>query len=132
MNMGHFWRKASQLVGNTDPETGEVVVENYDDFDCGKEIVEAVQRGDIKKDDILLMFSMDGAQLYKGKKSDCWIYIWVILNLSPDKRYKKRYVMPGGFIPGPNAPKDPNSFVFTGLHHVSALQREGLKIWKHH
>ncbi len=130
MNMGHFWRKASQLVGNTDPETGEVVVENYDDFHCGKEIVEAVQRGDIKKDDILLMFSMDGAQLYKGKKSDCWIYIWVILNLSPDKRYKKRYVMPGGFIPGPNAPKDPNSFVFPGLHHVSALQREGLKIWK--
>ncbi len=49
MNMGHFWRKASQLVGNTDPETGEVVVENYDDFHCGKEIVEAVQRGDIKK-----------------------------------------------------------------------------------
>ncbi len=35
-NMGHFWRKASQLVGNIDPQTGEVVVENYDDFDCGK------------------------------------------------------------------------------------------------
>ncbi len=76
------------------------------------------------------MFSMDGAQLYKGKKSDCWIYIWIILNLSPDRRYKKRYVVPGGFIPGPNAPKDPDSFVYPGLHHLSALQKEGLKIWK--
>ncbi len=130
MDMGHFQRRISEIVGNVDPLTGEIVVEDYDDFDCGSDIIDAVRRGDIKKDDILLMYSIDGAQLFKGKKSDCWIYIWVILNLSPDKRYKKRYVMPGGFIPGPNAPKDTDSFVFPGLHHVSALQREGLKIWK--
>lgn len=129
-NMDHFWKTVNELIRFVDPETGEVVVLNYNDFNCGSEIIEAVQRGDIKENDILLMFSMDGAQLYKGKKSDCWIYIWVILNLSPDRRYKKRYVMPGGFIPGPNAPKDPDSFVFPGLHHVSALQKEGLKMWK--
>lgn len=72
---------------------------------------------------------MDGAQLYAHKASDCWIYIWVIMDLSPDERYKKRHVIPGGFIPGPNKPKNIDSFLFPGLHHLSALQREGLSIW---
>lgn len=104
--MEHFWNHISQIVGNVDPQTGEVLVENYNDFYCGSEIIDAVKRGDIGKDDHLLMFSIDGAQLFKGKKSECWIYIWVVLNLGPDLRYKKRYVMPGGFIPGPRGPED--------------------------
>ncbi len=129
-NMEHFWKSMQEILNNVDPELGDLVLENYDDFDCGSDIIKAVQRGDIGKDDTLLMFSIDGAQLFKGKKSDCWIYIWVILNLSPDRRYKKHYVLPGGFIPGPNNPKDVDSFSYPGLHHVSALQREGLKVWK--
>jgi hypothetical protein len=48
---------------------------------------------------------MDGTQLYAHKASDCWIYIWVIMDLSPDEHYKKRHVLPGGFIPSPNKPK---------------------------
>jgi len=70
---------------------------------------------------------MDGAQLYKNKSSDCWIYIWVLFDLGPEFRYKKPYVLPGGFIP--KKPKNPDSFMFPGIHHLSALQREGLKIW---
>jgi hypothetical protein len=27
------------------------------------------------------------------------------MDLSPDKHHKKRHVLPGGFIPGPNKPK---------------------------
>jgi hypothetical protein len=42
---------------------------------------------------------------------------------------KKAYVLPGGFIPGPNKPKNMDSFLFPGLHHLCALQREGLYIW---
>ncbi|KAF9219828.1 hypothetical protein BS17DRAFT_797917 [Gyrodon lividus] len=49
--------------------------------------------------------------------------------MSPDKCYKKINVIPGGFIPGPNKPKNVDSFLFPSLHHVSALQREGLLIW---
>jgi hypothetical protein len=41
-----------------------------------------VDRGDIGPDDTTLLFSMDGAHLYQDKKSDCWIYVWVILNMS--------------------------------------------------
>ena len=75
------------------------------------------------------MLSVDGAQLYRYKMSHCWIYIWVIIDHAPDVRYKKKNVLPGGFIPGPNKPKNLDSFLFPGLHHVSALQREGLSVW---
>ena len=51
------------------------------------------------------------------------------MDLSPNERYKKRHVLPGGFIPGPNKPKNLDSFLFPGLHHVRALQIEGLHIW---
>ncbi|KAF8897774.1 hypothetical protein BD779DRAFT_1667695 [Infundibulicybe gibba] len=47
---------------------------------------------------MLLMLSIDGAQLYQNKASDCWIYIWVVLDHSPDIRYKKKYVLPGGLF----------------------------------
>ena len=75
------------------------------------------------------LYSIDGAQLYQSKQSDCWIYIWVILDLAPDLHYKKRHIFPGGFIPGPNKPKNVDSFIFPGLHHVAALMKEGLGVW---
>ena len=75
------------------------------------------------------MLSIDGAQLYEHKESNCWIYIWILVDLGPDKRYKIRNILPGGVIPGPHSPKDLDSFLFPGLAHVSALQHEGLPIW---
>ena len=91
--------------------------------------MEAADNAPINKYDTVLMLSVDGAQLYKSKQSECWIYIWIIVDLSPDKRYKIRNILPGGVIPGPNSPKNIESFLFPGLAHVSALQREGLPIW---
>ena len=86
----------------------------YDDFYSGVDYLDAVSEEKIKNGDTILLFSLDGAQLYEHKQSDCWIYIWVILNLSPDKRYKKKHVLPGAFIPGPNKPKNIDSFLFPG------------------
>jgi hypothetical protein len=53
----------------------------------------------------------------------------VILDHSPDVRYKKKHVLPGGFIPGPNKPKNVDSFLFPGVRHVAAIQVDGLGIW---
>jgi hypothetical protein len=78
---------------------------------------------------MVLMLSIDGAQLYQSKQSDCWIYIWVVYDLAPDKRYKKKYVLPGGFIPGPNKPKNVDSFLFPGVYHAAALMKDGLCNW---
>jgi Transposase family tnp2 len=93
------------------------------------DLIWAFDDGCIGADDIILMFLIDGAQLYAMKASACWIYIWVLLNLPPVLRYKKDHVFISGFIPGPNNPKNLDSFLFPGLQHLVALQREGLQIW---
>ena len=102
---------------------------SYDDILDGEAYLEAVEDGQISGYDTLLMFSIDSAQLYRDKKSECWIYIWILLDLGPDERYRVRNILPGGIIPGPRGPEHLDSFLFPGLAHVSALQKEGLKLW---
>ncbi|KAH9851446.1 hypothetical protein C2E23DRAFT_869376 [Lenzites betulinus] len=80
----------------------------YFDLVSGQKLLECIANGTIGEHD-----------LYRNKKSDCWI-------ISPDKRYKKVYILPGAIIPGPNHPGVIDSFLFPGFYHVSALMREGL------
>jgi hypothetical protein len=49
------------------------VLDSYNDFFHGSEYLRAVDDSHIKLGDMILMFSMDGAQLYHNKNSDCWI-----------------------------------------------------------
>jgi hypothetical protein len=96
------------------------------------DLINAFEDRHIKEDDIVLMFSINSAQLYAKKASTCWIYIWVLFNLPSSLRYKKSFVFIGGFIPGPNNPKNIDSFLLPGLQHLVSLhclQKEGLQIW---
>ena len=68
------------------------------------------------------MLLINGVQLYQSKQSDCWIYIWVLMDLTPELCYNNKYVLPGSFIPGPNKPKNLDYFMYTGLHHLVVLQ----------
>ena len=101
----------------------------YDDILSGNTYLSAVEDSSIGEYDTVLMLSIDGVQLYEHKQSDCWIYIWIILDLGPDKRYKVQNILLGGVIPGPKPPDNIESFLFPGLAHLSALQKEGLHIW---
>ncbi len=123
-----YRRRITRTIIN-ELEANNGLLSSYDDFFYGSDYLKSVKTGEIGDDDIVLMLSIDGAQLYTHKSSDCWIYIWVIMDLSPDERYTKRHVLPGGFIPGPNKPKNVDSFLFPGLHHLCAIQHEGLRIW---
>ena len=76
-----------------------------------------------------MQISIDGAQLRPDQPSEAWVFIWVFHNLPPELRYKKRFVIPGAIVPGPNKPGDIDSFLFPSLFHVAALQREGLWIY---
>ncbi|KAJ7691750.1 hypothetical protein B0H17DRAFT_1169055 [Mycena rosella] len=87
----------------------------YTDFFHGNDYVDAVRAGKIKAHDNVLMISVDGAQLYRNKASDSWIATWLILDRSPGTRYKKKAIL--------------LIFIYTGLYHLAALQREGLKVW---
>jgi len=99
-------------------------IEEYNDTSCSKDLLDAWAAGKFTKDDIALQISIDSAQLYRDKESDLWIFIWIVHNLPPDFHYKKSFV-----IPGPKKPKEIDLFLFPSLHHVSGLQREGLRLW---
>ncbi|KAG1837569.1 hypothetical protein DFJ58DRAFT_862856 [Suillus subalutaceus] len=101
-NMSYLREETRHLTEKLQTNGG--VVDVFDDIFKGHDFLLAVQRGDIKPDDVILMISLDGAQLYESKSSDCWIYIW------------KQFVLPGGFIPGPKKPKNIDSFIFPGMH----------------
>ena len=127
-SMRYLWEKTQELfhdiVATRSPDIPLV-----NDIVMGWDFLGAVLDGDIKEHDIVLMVSLDGAQLYESKESDCWMYIWIIGNLSPDIRYRKLNVLPGSFIPGPKKPKNLDSFLFPGMHHLAAIQCEGLSMW---
>ncbi|GAW10278.1 hypothetical protein LENED_012525 [Lentinula edodes] len=107
-----------------------VKVSAYKDFFDGSDYLEAVAEGKIADNDMVVLLSIDGAQLYRNKASDCWMYIWVVLDHDPSNRYKVQHVLLGGVIPGPNKPKNLDSFLFTGLYHISAIQQAGgFRIW---
>ncbi|KAL4077692.1 hypothetical protein J3A83DRAFT_4356622 [Scleroderma citrinum] len=85
------------------------LVNSYNGIFCSQAYLDAVTQNRIECDDMLLMILIDGMQLYKSKESNCWIYIWII-----SQPLKLKIV---------------NSFLFPGLHHLSAVQHKGLYIW---
>ena len=126
-NIRHRSQRTAAIIAEIEENAGHITL--FNDIYHGSEYLAAVERGDITRDDMILIMSIDGAQLYQMKASDCWISIWIIGDHAPDMRYKKKYVLPSTFMPGPNKPKHPDSFMFPALHHLAALQKEGLMIW---
>lgn len=126
-DMFYRWERTQDLrQERTQPDDPLYI---YDDILCGSAYLDLVDDGAIDEYDTVLMLSTDGAQLHEHKESNCWIYIWILVDLAPDKRYKIRSILPGGVIPGPHSPKNLDSFLFPGLAHISALQHERLHIW---
>ena len=64
-------------------------MESYDDMACSQDLLQAWASGWFTKNDITLQFSIDSAQLYWDRASNCWMFIWIIHNLLPGLRYKK-------------------------------------------
>jgi hypothetical protein len=123
----HYLREERECILSDISRNG--CLDRYSKILHETELIEAFWDKHIGEDNIVLMFSIDSAQLYTMKASACWIYIWVILDLAPERQYKKKHVLIGGFIPGPNNPKNLDSFLLPGLQHLVALQKEGLRIW---
>jgi hypothetical protein len=122
--MRHRIRKTNEIIADIRKNSNRILA--YDDVFHGSQYLRAVCEHKIKKDDVFLMFLLDGAQLYRDKASDFWFSIWVILNLSPDLRYKKKYVLPSCFVPGPNYLGNMDSFLLPSFRHLSALQKKAL------
>jgi len=105
----------------------------YDDIFSGSKFLDFAEQVQLGPNDTTVTLSLDGVQLYQNKKSDTWIAIWIINDYDPMTRYKKKHVLPALVIPGPNKPKNVDSFMYGSLHHLLALQHEnegrGLQVW---
>ena len=123
--------QVTEMLDNLQADGGADMV--YNDIFSGSELQDLVEHLKITGDDTIVSLSLDGAQLYQNKKSDTWISIWILNNISPNQRYQKKQILPGTIIPGPNKPKITDSYFYPGIHHLSALQCEnngaGLRIW---
>ncbi|GLB36899.1 hypothetical protein LshimejAT787_0311860 [Lyophyllum shimeji] len=126
--MMHYLENMTEKILKCADENGGQINE-YTDTACGQDSLNAWRTGKIKKGDIAIQISLDGAQLYRDKESDCWMFIYIFHNLAPDSRYTKRFVIPGSFFGGPGKPKHYDSVMHPALYHIAALQNEGLRYW---
>jgi hypothetical protein len=105
----------------------------YDDIFSGSDFLNFAERVQLGPNDTTITFSLDGTQLYQNKKSDTWIGVWIINDYDPTTRYKNKHILPALVIPGPNKPKNIDSFTYRSFYHLSALQHEndwkGLRVW---
>jgi hypothetical protein len=104
-------------------------IQDYNDICCGSEYLDLVKSGQISDNDMLLVLSMDGAQLYWNKESDTWFSIATLVDFTPEICHMKERVLPLFMIGGPNAPQNHDSFLFPMLAHLAACQKLGLQIW---
>ena len=90
----------------------------------GKLVHELEERGLFaNKRDISLSFHTDGVKLFKSRSSfHVWPLLLIINNLPPDQRFKKENVLFLGVIPGPNQPKDIDSFLRPLVNELKELQ----------
>jgi hypothetical protein len=112
--LGQKMQEVEEMLDNLQTEDGADVV--YDDILCGSEMQDLAKHINITAHDTVISSSLDGAQLYQNRKSDTWISIWILHNFSPTHRYWKGHIFPGTIIPGPNKPKNIDSFLFRGAH----------------
>ncbi|EJD38499.1 hypothetical protein AURDEDRAFT_30561, partial [Auricularia subglabra TFB-10046 SS5] len=123
-----YWdRRTSSLLAQL---YERVPIDPIDDTMCGEDVLTAMLEEKLGPDDTVLVASLDGLQLYRNKQSGCWLWAFYLINMSPCGRYKKKYVLPGGSVPGPRKPEVMESVLFRTLEHISAVNRDGgLRIW---
>ena len=69
---------------------------------------------------MIVIQSVDGAQIYKNKQSDAVFGLFKILDLPPELSHMKHAVLPAFLIGGPDPPKHIDSFMYPTLAHLAA------------
>ena len=57
-----------------------------------------------------------------------WPLLLINLNIPPSERFKEEHLILLGVIPGPNGPKDMNSFLHPMINEFKVL-KEGVDCW---
>jgi len=57
-----------------------------------------------------------------SRSNDCWLIIFINMNLPPTERYLKNNIFICGLLPGPKCPKDMNSFLYPMVTELKMLE----------
>jgi hypothetical protein len=125
-DMKYGFKTMQENIQLRDENRGHLPKSN--DVFSGAAILDHFERGRVNQHDVMGLYACDGAQLYQSQNSDCWFGSLVILNLPPDMRYKQEHVCPVLIIPGPNKPKNMDSFHYPLFHQFAALMKQGFAI----
>ncbi|KAN0111923.1 hypothetical protein V8E52_008013 [Russula decolorans] len=68
-NMHYRERTTTEILEYARTHGGKL--KEYNDTTCGRDYLDAIETGKISRDDVLVQFSLDGAQLYCDKESNC-------------------------------------------------------------
>jgi hypothetical protein len=90
------------------------------DGDLYKELVDEGYFKD--EQNVALIGFTDGFQIFKQKTDDCWAIMFINANLPPNERVKKENLLISAIIPGPNQPKNFNSFLRPIVDELKMLE----------
>src|SRR2546423_14911273 len=76
------------------------------------------------KRDIAFIAPCDEYQIFKQKTDDCWPFLMINNNLDPSLRVKKENLLIPFLIPGPNQPKDINTFLQPFIDEMKELEHK--------
>ena len=96
-----------------------------EDYIFGRNYIALDGKKRFRSDDVCLALSVDGKNLFKSNDFNVWPVLLFNLNLCPEERCKIKNMVPFGFIPGPNNPKDLQSFLLP-LYEELALLESGI------
>ena len=106
---------------------------DLDDIFDGKIYEELVNKNlfvDIR--DIAFTASCDGYQIFKQKMDDCWLFLMINNNLDPSLRVKKENLLVPFLIPGPNQPKDFNTFLRPFINEMKELESKNFLLFDYY
>ena len=104
----------------TNKESDDDDLDDIFDEEIYKELLERNLFKDNR--DIAITVSCDGYQIFKQKTDDCWAFLIINNNLDPLIRVKKENLLIPFLIPGPNQPKDFNTFLRPFINEMKELE----------
>ena len=73
--------------------------------------------------DLAFSFHTDGVKLFKTRSAfHIWSLVLIINNLPPEERFKRENLLVLGLIPGPQQPKDIDSFLRPLVNELKRLE----------
>ena len=93
-----------------------------EDYIFGRTYVAIDSKKRFCQDDVCLSLSVDGKNLFRSNDFNIWPVLLLNLNLPPDERCKIEHMIPFGFIPGPNNPKNLETFLHPLFEELKLLE----------